>query len=176
MYWMRVGREDKDPRVIQVVEENGLQVLQLGISGHLPLKEFAAKSDALQYYGPMHIPKTPIPRRDVAYEPVRDPVTERFEKQTDPTVVISMVNEYLRQMPEEVRRKIPRTLMLPVGIETGQELEAVFERFDAAAYAWGMENEADNPALDDVAHFLRAAWLQFEQISMDAEPFEDPER
>lgn len=177
MYWTRLGPEDKDPKTVQVIEGDGLQVLQLGVSGMVSLKEFArGKSDALQFYGPMRIPKTPILRREIAYEPARDPVSERFEKQTDPEVVLAMMNEYLRQMPEESRRKIPRTLKLPASISDGQELQAVFERFDEAAYAWGMENDVDNPALDEVAHWLRASWLQLEQISMDAEPFEDPER
>lgn len=177
MSWARLGPEDKDPKVIQVIDENGLHAVQLGVTGSLPLKEFArSKPDALQFYGPMRVPKTPIPRRDTSYEPPRDPVTERFEKQSDPKVVLGMVNDYLRQMPEETRRKIPRTLMLPARIADGQELEAVFERLDEAAYGWGMENDADNPALDEVAHFLRAAWFQFEQIAIDAEPFEDPER
>ena len=177
MYWTRLGPEDTDPKTIQVIDDGGLQVLQLVISGIVSLREFArSKSAALQFYGPMRIPKTPIPRRETSYEPPRDPVTERFEKQTDPEVVLRMVNDYLRQITEGMRRKIPRTLMLPAGIANGQELEAVFERLDEAAYTWGMENDADNPALDEVAHFLRAAWFQFEQIAIDAEPFEDPER
>jgi len=84
--------------------------------------------------------------------------------------------EFLRQMPEETRRKIPRTLKLPAAISSGEELENVFERFDEAAYTWGMENDVENPALDEVAHLLRGAWFQYEQIAMDAMPFEDPER
>lgn len=164
--------------MIQVIDDDGLQVLQLGISGILPLKEFVRNknSDALQFYGPMRIPKTQIPRRGIAHEQSRDPITERFERQTDPKVVLSMMNEFLRQMPEDTRRKIPRTLKLPAAIASGEELEAVFERFDEAAYTWGMENDVENPALDEVAHLLRAAWFQFEQIAIDAAPFDDPER
>lgn len=175
MYWTRFGSEDKEPKTIKVVDNGAFQVLQLGVSGMMPLKDFvrSKNSDVLQFYGPMRIPKTPVPRREFVYESP-DLIVERFEKQTDPSVVLAMVNEFLRQMPEETRRKIPRTLRLPVTISGAEDLQAVFERFDEAALVWGMENDVDNPALDEVAHFLRAAWFQFEQLILDAMPFEDP--
>ena len=176
MYWVRVGAEDGDPKTIQVIAREGLQVLQLGVTEIMPLDQFvlSKNSDKLQFYGPMRIPKTPIPRR--VYEPPPpDPVTERFEKQSDPKVVLAMLNEFLRDMPPDVRGKIPRTLKLPAAIHTGEELEAAFERFDEAVYVWGMENETENPGLDEVARYLRAAWFQYQQIAIEAMPFEDPE-
>ena len=176
MYWARHGADDQQPKVIQVVDNDGLQVIQLGTVGMLPLAEFASSQPtSLQVYGPMRIPKTPVPRREVVFEDSPDPVMERFGKQTDSAVVLRMLNDYLRQMPEESRRKIPRTLKLPPEIKSGEELQAAFERFDEATYTWGMENDVENPALYEVAHWLQAAWLQCEQIAMDLEPFEDPE-
>jgi hypothetical protein len=67
---------------------------------------------------------------------------------------------------------IPRTLNLPTAILNSEELHAVYERFDDAFCAWANQNEVENPALDEVMHFLQEAWLQLEQIALDPAPLD----
>jgi DNA primase catalytic subunit len=168
-YWTRLNPEDPSPTIIELVDDGGLRVLQLGRQERPNLAEYLrGQPPTLEFYGRLRIPKTPIPRAPVQ-EPERDPVRERFEKQTDPKVVMAMVNEYLAALPIETRKKIPKTLRLPTSISSVAELETTYDRFDEASFAWGIENDVDNPALDDISHFLQMAWLQLEEIAMDAE-------
>jgi hypothetical protein len=118
--------------------------------------------------GGLRIPKTPVTRNPEP-EPEPDLARERFDKQTDPAVVMAVVNEYLANLPAKTRAKIPRTLRLPLSISTLAQLEETYERFDKACFAWIVESDVDNPALDEVTHFLQTAWLQLGQIALDAE-------
>jgi hypothetical protein len=171
-YWTRLSAQDPAPTIIELVEaRDALRVVQLGRAESLPFDEYLrGQPKTLEFYGRLRIPKTPIARTR-APEPETDPVTARFAKQTDSKVVLAMVNEYLAKLPPETRAKIPRPLRLPTSISTVAQLEAINERLDEAGFTAIMEDvdNVDNPALEEVTHFLQSAWLQLLHIAYEAE-------